>query len=352
MPSACRTTVECRLPRQAAGARARGPGQVGDGRVRPGCPGPAQRWVGTRARTRVGLPEPPTILRGAAISRAPMGGRRSTLASWVRPYLPAPSRKLWQGKGGSKLWAAPASVPTVSTPMPRMGRSSASQRAQATSIPGVWGPVSSALSKAASSWALADVVLVLAGDPVDGGVEVGAGVLAALQGVPVPGRPALVVVGQLPQPEPGRVGERLGQAQDPALLRQRLGQVEHLDLPGGQGGDQVLDGIGHGVGSPWGSGRRARWNSKRFSSRCRSMWKLAGPTGSTLATRQASSGVSMAATAAARNSSTPVTVAALAMPAARATPARSEPVAVAVGNPPTLSRLWLSNTMWVRFGGA
>src|SRR4029453_8135852 len=57
---------------------------------------------------------------------------------------------------------------------------------------------------------LADVVLVLAGDPVDGGVEVGAGVLAPLEGVPVPGRPALVIVGQLPEPEPGRVGERLG----------------------------------------------------------------------------------------------------------------------------------------------
>ena len=47
-----------------------------------------------------------------------------------------------------------------------------------------------------------------------------------------------------------------------------------------------------------------------------------------------------------------MTVAALAMPAARAIPARSEPVAVAVGNPPTHSRLSLSNTMWVRFGGA
>ena len=118
----------------------------------------------------------------------------------------------------------------------------------------------------------------------------GAGVLAALQGVPVPGGPALVVAGQLPQPEPGRVGERLRQAQDRRLLRQRLGQVDHLDLPGGEGGDQGLDGVGHGVGSPSDGGRRARWNSKRFSSRCRSMWKLLGPTASTLATRQVSSG--------------------------------------------------------------
>ena len=82
------------------------------------------------------------------------------------------------------------------------------------------------------------------------------------------------------------------------------------------------------------------------------MWKLLGPTGSTLATRQASSGPRIAATAASRNASGSVTARALAIPAALAMPARSEPVAVAVGNPPTLSRLWLSNTMWVRFGGA
>ncbi len=93
---------------------------------------------------------------------------------------------------------------------------------------------------------------------------------------------------------------------------------------------------------------RARWNSKRFSSMCRSMWKLLGPTGSTLATRQVSSAPPMAAAAAVRNASRSVTVPPLAIPAAWAMPARSEPVAVAVGNPPTLSRLWLSNTMWVR----
>ena len=45
-------------------------------------------------------------------------GSRARLASWVRPYLPAPSRNEWHGNGGSKLWAAPASVPTVSTPTP------------------------------------------------------------------------------------------------------------------------------------------------------------------------------------------------------------------------------------------
>jgi hypothetical protein len=82
------------------------------------------------------------------------------------------------------------------------------------------------------------------------------------------------------------------------------------------------------------------------------MWKLLGPTGSTLATRQASSSPPIAPTAADRNASRSVRVSAFPMPAARAIPARSEPVAVAVGNPPTLSRLWLSKTMWVRLGGA
>jgi hypothetical protein len=82
------------------------------------------------------------------------------------------------------------------------------------------------------------------------------------------------------------------------------------------------------------------------------MWKLAGPTASTLATRQASSSASIAALAAAVNSSRLVTVRAPGMPAALATPARSVPVLVAVGKPPTESRLSLSNTIWVRFGGA
>ena len=46
------------------------------------------------------------------------------------PYLPAPSTKWWTGNGGSNECAAPASVPTVSTPKPAIGASSASQRAR------------------------------------------------------------------------------------------------------------------------------------------------------------------------------------------------------------------------------
>ena len=85
------------------------------------------------------------------ITTAPVAGSRARFRSWVRPYLPAPSRNEWHGNGGSKECAAPASVPTVSVPSPRIGTSSASQVAQAMLIPGVCGPVSFALRNAAWS---------------------------------------------------------------------------------------------------------------------------------------------------------------------------------------------------------
>ena len=56
--------------------------------------------------------------------------------------MPAPSSAEWQGNGGSNECAVPASVPTVSTPMPITGASCASQRAHSTETPGVCGPVS------------------------------------------------------------------------------------------------------------------------------------------------------------------------------------------------------------------
>ena len=67
----------------------------------------------------------PDVECGATIATAPVGGSSARFASCVRPYLPAPSRKLCAGNGGSKEWAAPASVPTVSTPKPTIGASSA-----------------------------------------------------------------------------------------------------------------------------------------------------------------------------------------------------------------------------------
>src|SRR5207302_1578553 len=56
------------------------------------------RW--TSARARQGLPDPLTSLSGATTSTAPVAGSFARLASWVRPYLFAPSRNWWQGNGG------------------------------------------------------------------------------------------------------------------------------------------------------------------------------------------------------------------------------------------------------------
>ena len=184
-----------------------------------------------------------------------MSGSLSRFASWVRPSRPAPSRKLWSGKGGSKPPAAPASIPTVSTPKPEMSRSLASHREASTSGPGVSGPFSPTFRNAVSSWARdlpagaeqhpgavgepavvglprlevgdrqqvarcrprsrrscrsrtparsgwlgpdrADVGAVLAGDPVDRRVEMRADVLADRQRVPGPGRAAVVVAADL-----------------------------------------------------------------------------------------------------------------------------------------------------------
>jgi len=64
--------------------------------------------------------------------------------------LPAPSRKLWHGNGVENEWAAPASMPTVSVPRPKIGVDSASHWAHSTETPGLCGPVSVTLS--AASW--------------------------------------------------------------------------------------------------------------------------------------------------------------------------------------------------------
>src|SRR3989441_7064368 len=115
-----------------------------------GC---AYRW--TSARARHGLPDPLTSFNGATSRTAPVGGSFARLASWVRPYLLAPSRNRWHGNGGLNECAAPASVPTVSTPTPTTGLSLASHLARSISIPGVWGPVSLAFRNAFWSFARA-----------------------------------------------------------------------------------------------------------------------------------------------------------------------------------------------------
>ena len=47
-------------------------------------------FYGVIAMTRTGLPEPSTILSGAAMMMAPVAGRASRLIRLVRPNLPAP----------------------------------------------------------------------------------------------------------------------------------------------------------------------------------------------------------------------------------------------------------------------
>ena len=152
--------------------------------------------------------------------------------------------------------AWPASVPIVSTPTPRMSRSCASRRDVAASKPGLCGPSACDVEERAGARPPAPagaqqhpgarrhaavrrfpaferrrpsagnrdrgrprhvtsitqagptnrragnrvarvVGQVLAGDPVDGRVEVRAGVLAERERVPVPARSALVVAGEL-----------------------------------------------------------------------------------------------------------------------------------------------------------
>src|SRR6185437_2117831 len=101
--------------------------------------------LGTSAITRSGLPEPPLILSGAAMTTAPVGGNWSRLIRLVMPNLPAPCIVPWLGKGGSKVPACPASVPMVSTPTPSTSRWCARNSEQAFAKPGEWEPSSRAL---------------------------------------------------------------------------------------------------------------------------------------------------------------------------------------------------------------
>jgi hypothetical protein len=81
---------------------------------------------------------------------------------------------------------------------------------------------------------------VPAGDPVDRGVEVRAGVLAGRDVVPVPGRPALVVPADLGQRERPRLPELVGQREDRRLRGQRRGEVDDLDGAAAERRDEVL----------------------------------------------------------------------------------------------------------------
>src|SRR5262249_26637510 len=95
---------------------------------------------GVMASTRNGLPEPLTIFKGAAITMAPVAGSWSRLHREARPNLPLPCMMQWFENGGSKVEAMPASVPTVSTPTPRMSRCFARNSEHSLVQPGWWGP--------------------------------------------------------------------------------------------------------------------------------------------------------------------------------------------------------------------
>ena len=68
-----------------------------------------------------------------------------------------------------------------------------------------------------------------AGDPVGGGVEVGANVLAAGEVVPVPPRPRLVVPGDSLDPEGARLPVGGRQNEGGEVLRQHLREVDDAD---------------------------------------------------------------------------------------------------------------------------
>ena len=61
-----------------------------DGRVLAHLVSPEPDPAGTSASTRSGLPVPPLIFSGGAISIAPLGGRRSRLERHCSPYFPGP----------------------------------------------------------------------------------------------------------------------------------------------------------------------------------------------------------------------------------------------------------------------
>src|SRR3989442_795441 len=197
---------------------------------------------------------------------------------------------------------------------------------------------------------LRDIVLVLTGDPVDRSVEVGAGMFAAFEPVPVPGRAFLVVAADLVRLPVRGVGEGRGKLDHRRPLRQRLGQVDDVDRTGGEGldeGRQTVDSRAQ-ITPPFVCS--ARGNSKRFSSMWTSIKKLFGISASTLATMQLSWSPLMASSAASSKSPSSRTICARGKPAALAMPARSVPVAVAVVNhlwppgapPPTERRVSLS----------
>ena len=89
--------IQLRIARAIHLAHAAG-AQQGDDLVRAeagaGAEGHAVTHAGTKAIARTGLPLPPTIFSGAAITTAPVGGSRSRLQRLASPNLPWPCMML------------------------------------------------------------------------------------------------------------------------------------------------------------------------------------------------------------------------------------------------------------------
>src|SRR5207237_4285935 len=126
-----------------------------------------------------------------------------------------------------------------------------------------------------------DIVLTRTGDPVDGGVEVGAVMFAAFELVPVPGRAFLVVAADLVRLPVRSVGEGRWKLEHRRPLRQRLGQVDDVNGSGGQALDEGRQAIDARTQFTPPFVCSARGNSKRFSSIWTSIKKLFGISAST-----------------------------------------------------------------------
>ena len=113
---------------------------------------------------------------------------------------------------------------------------------------------------------------ILSGDPVHGGVEMRAGVLAKAQRVPVPRRPPAVVLRDDVDGDARRRGEHRRELDDRGRRSERLCQIDDAERAAAERGDEIgEDGGAHD--------RRLRANWNRFSKTitCRSGFDSAMP---------------------------------------------------------------------------
>src|SRR5437762_6591627 len=151
---------------------------------------------------------------------------------------------------------------------------------------------------------------------MDRSVEVGAGMFAAFEPVPVPGGAFLVVTADLVRLPVRGVVEGGWELDHRRPLRQRLGQVDDVDRTGGEALDEGRQAIDSRTQITPPFVCSARGNSKRFSSMWTSIKKFFGISASTLATMQLSWSPLMASSAASSKSPSSRTICDLGKPAA------------------------------------